>query len=68
MGNIITVMMAGAILGFAICYIRKEKKRGVKCIGCPAGCSCSISSKGSSLEKSITCNHDHTYKNHRILS
>ena len=30
MGNIVTVMMVGAILGFAICYIRKEKSKEQK--------------------------------------
>lgn len=29
------------IVGAAMVYIRKEKKRGVKCIGCPAAGTCS---------------------------
>ena len=29
------------IIGAAIAYIVKEKKRGTKCIGCPAAGSCS---------------------------
>lgn len=41
MGNIITIAVIAAILGLAVRYIHKEKKRGVKCIGCPEGCSCS---------------------------
>lgn len=28
------------ILGVAIAYIVKAKKKGVKCIGCPDGASC----------------------------
>lgn len=28
------------IVGVAIFYIMKEKKKGVKCIGCPAAGSC----------------------------
>lgn len=29
-----------AIVGGAILYIRKEKKKGATCIGCPAGGNC----------------------------
>lgn len=29
------------ILGGALWYIRKEKKKGTKCIGCPHAGSCS---------------------------
>lgn len=29
------------ILGFCVMYIRKAKKKGVRCIGCPSGCKCS---------------------------
>ncbi|MBQ8281396.1 MAG: hypothetical protein IJZ25_03230 [Lachnospiraceae bacterium] len=29
------------IIGAAVAYIVKSKKSGVKCIGCPSGCSCS---------------------------
>ena len=29
-----------AIVGFALLYIRKAKKKGAKCIGCPSACSC----------------------------
>ena len=35
---IIVVLM---IIGAATAYIIKEKKRGTRCIGCPAGGSCS---------------------------
>ena len=39
--NIILILVIVAIIGSAVLYIHKEKKRGVKCIGCPEGCSCS---------------------------
>lgn len=29
------------LVGAAAAYIIKQKKKGVKCIGCPDGCSCS---------------------------
>lgn len=34
-----------AIIGAASAYIYKEKKRGTKCIGCPAAGQCSNHSK-----------------------
>lgn len=36
------------ILGFAIVYIVKARKSGVKCIGCSAGGSCSSKEHGHS--------------------
>ena len=46
--NIIIVLIVLLILGGAIAYIVREKRRGTKCIGCPDaktcakknGCSC----------------------------
>lgn len=40
MANFIVIVILIAIVGSAIAYIVKEKKKGVKCIGCPAGGSC----------------------------
>ncbi len=40
MENIIIIAIIVAIVGFAIFYVRKEKKKGKKCIGCPYGKSC----------------------------
>lgn len=36
------------ILGSSIAYIIKEKRKGVKCIGCPFAESCSKKKKASS--------------------
>ena len=41
MENMIVIAVVALIFGLAVWYIHKEKKRGVKCIGCPEGCSCS---------------------------
>ncbi|MCQ2508671.1 MAG: FeoB-associated Cys-rich membrane protein [Dorea sp.] len=40
--NMIGAMILLLLVGSALFYIRKEKKKGVRCIGCPnAGkCSC----------------------------
>ena len=50
MENVIAAVVVALILGGAIAYIVREKKKGRKCIGCPyasqcgqsknAGCSC----------------------------
>lgn len=36
MGNHLIIVICAAIVGAAIRYIIKAKKRGVKCIGCSA--------------------------------
>lgn len=40
MANIIVVAVVLVMIGAAIAYIVKEKKKGVKCIGCPAAAEC----------------------------
>ncbi len=39
--DIIVVIVVLAIIGAAVMYIRKEKKRGVRCVGCPSAGQCS---------------------------
>jgi len=41
MENFLILAFVVLILGTAILYIRKEKKKGVKCIGCPDAAICS---------------------------
>ncbi|MBE5883728.1 MAG: FeoB-associated Cys-rich membrane protein [Lachnospiraceae bacterium] len=41
MGNVIVLVILFVIIGAAVAYIVKAKKRGVKCIGCSAGGECS---------------------------
>ena len=38
--DIIVVLVLALILGGAIWYMKKEKKRGVNCIGCPDAGAC----------------------------
>ena len=39
MENVILILVIAAILGFAIGYVIRTKKKGHKCIGCPSdGC------------------------------
>lgn len=40
MTDFIILAVIALIIGAAAFYIRKEKKRGVKCVGCPAGVEC----------------------------
>ena len=44
------------ILGFAISYIHKAKKKGIKCIGCPDGAKCAGNCAGCSGN---CCGHNH---------
>ena len=38
--NFVLVLVIVIIVGVALAYIRKEKKRGVRCVGCPDGGIC----------------------------
>ena len=40
MGNIIVLMIIGAIVGLSVWKISKDKKNGVKCSGCPYSKTC----------------------------
>ena len=40
MDNLIVFAVIVAIVGFAIWYIRREKRRGAKCVGCPDSETC----------------------------
>jgi len=38
--NFVLVLIIIVIVGSALAYIRREKKRGVRCVGCPDGGTC----------------------------
>lgn len=46
MADILVILIILAIVGGAIAYIVKHKKKGVNCIGCPNGANCSHSCDG----------------------
>ena len=52
--NIIIVLIVLLILGGAIAYIVREKRRGTKCIGCPDAKTCA---KKSGCNGCSCCNH-----------
>jgi hypothetical protein len=46
--DFLIILIIAAILGFVIGYIRKAKKKGVRCIGCPDSGKCAGSCAGCS--------------------
>jgi len=40
MTNLIILAVVAVIVGAAVAYIVKEKKKGTVCIGCPSGGTC----------------------------
>ena len=45
MADVIVVIILVVIIGGAVAYLVKAKRSGVKCVGCPAGGSCSACRK-----------------------
>ena len=41
MDNILVIAIVALIVSLAVWYIRKEKRRGVQCVGCPDSKTCS---------------------------
>lgn len=54
MTDIILTVVLLVIVGAAVCYIVRAKKKGAKCIGCPMGGNCSAAG-GSNSECSCGC-------------
>lgn len=46
--DLIAVLALAVILGGAVAYIVRAKKKGVKCIGCPDGAKCGGNCAGCS--------------------
>ncbi len=56
LANIIVAFIILFILGGAVAYILRAKKRGIKCIGCDSGgksCGCSHSSSKDVDDSSV---------------
>ena len=51
MENVIVIAILLLLIGGAIWYIVKEKKKGTKCIGCPYANSCSSKASGCECSK-----------------
>lgn len=52
MTDFIVVVVLAVIVGAAVIYIKKAKKSGVKCIGCPHSGSCGTKGQG---ENNCSC-------------
>ena len=50
MGEAVAIVAIIMIIGGAVAYIVKAKKKGQKCIGCPSGGKCS-SCNGQCMDK-----------------
>ena len=50
--NFVVVGIIAVIFAAAVVYIVKEKKRGVKCIGCPAAGTCA---SGNNVNTECSC-------------
>ncbi len=50
MENVIVIAVLAVVIGLAVRYVYKAKKKGKKCIGCPYCDTCS--------GKENDCNHD----------
>ena len=46
MENFVIIVILMGIVGAAVLYLRKEKKKGTKCIGCPSAGCCSAKECG----------------------
>ena len=51
MTDIIIILVLMLWIGGAIAYIRKKKKQGVKCVGCPYAESCAKRTAGACSAK-----------------
>ena len=57
MANFVVAGISLIIIGAAVAYIAKEKKKGVQCIGCPASATCAGRNGGNS---GCSCHSDRT--------
>lgn len=55
MADFVVVVVVVCVIGAAIVYIVKEKKRGAKCIGCPSGGQCGGCSNAEDLKVGCGC-------------
>ena len=55
MADFIALAVIVAILGAAITYIVRQKKAGVKCIGCSVGQECAERAKTAQLAEGCSC-------------
>lgn len=55
MDNFIVIAILALILGAALAYVIKAKRRGIKCIGCPDSKNCASKNTESSCSGNCGC-------------
>jgi hypothetical protein len=58
MENFIIIAILVVIIGCAIAYIVKAKKKGIKCVGCPNAEICSRAQKENCNGCSCSCSNE----------
>ncbi len=58
MGDYIVLGIVAVVLVAAIIYIVKQKKSGVKCIGCPHSSKCGSCNCGCNFKNDLTDNNE----------
>ena len=53
--NIIVVLIILLVVGLALWYIIRQKRKGVKCIGCPSGKTCASKKDGNCSGSCCNC-------------
>lgn len=54
MDNILVILVVALIVGLAVLYIHKQKKHGVKCIGCSCQKNCGDFKSDASSTRPLT--------------
>ena len=55
MKNTLVVCILFIVIGLALAYIIGQKKKGVKCIGCPSGKTCASKKDGNCSGSCCNC-------------
>ncbi len=58
METVFTVALIVLIIGGAVFYILREKKKGKKCIGCPYSASCAFKKNGCTCTSNMEENSE----------
>lgn len=55
MSNVIAVIILILVIGAAVAYIVRAKKKGAKCIGCPASGNCAMKNQKQPRQPEQNC-------------
>ncbi len=55
MKNLVVILILLIVVGLALTYIIRQKRNGVKCIGCPSGKSCASKKDGNCNGSCCNC-------------